>query len=112
MIKTLHNWPHKTIGYSHSQGHPDLLSAKRLYYHKLGHTVIQTKHIQITVGGSEAISMAFFATCEQGEEIIVFEPYYANYNSYAATNEVKLVPVLTFGKTGFHLPEKFEIEKN
>lgn len=111
MIKALHNWSHETIGYSHSQGHPDLLSAKRSYYHKLGHTIIQTKHIQITVGGSEAISMAFFATCAPGEEIIIFEPFYTAYKSYASINQIKLVPVMTYPENGFHLPEIKEIEK-
>lgn len=111
MIKALHNWPHSTIGYSHSQGHPELLNAKRSYYHKIGYTFIQTKHIQVTIGGSEAISMAFFSVCQQGEEVITFEPYYTNYNSYASVNGVKIVPILTKGETGFHLPDRSEIEK-
>lgn len=55
--------------------------------------------------------MAFFAVCQPGEEVITFEPYYANYNSYATINGVKIVPVLTKGETGFHLPERQVIEE-
>ena len=79
-------------------------------YKMNGEIFIDGKNIQVTTGGSEAISMAFFAVCQPGEEVITFEPYYANYNSYAAINGVKIVPILTTGETGFHLPERQVIE--
>ena len=68
-------------------------------------------NIQVTMGGSEAISWAMFATTEVGDEIIVFEPFYTNYNSYAIVHGVTLVPVLTTAANGFHLPQADEIEK-
>jgi aspartate aminotransferase len=65
----------------------------------------------VTTGGSEAISMALFATCNPGDEVLVFEPFYANYNSYAVTTGVTLVPVTTTLENGFHLPKQETIEK-
>lgn len=94
-----------------SQGQPKFLESLAGYYNKLGYSFVKTNHIQVTTGGSEAISMTLFAVCAPGEEVIAFEPYYANYNSYSTINGVKIVPVLTRGETGFHLPERKEIEK-
>ena len=111
MVNVLKSWSANPIPYGQSQGEPKFLESLKIYYNKLGYSFIKTNHIQVTTGGSEAISMAFFAVCQQGEEVISFEPFYTNYNSYAAINGVKIVPVLTKGETGFHLPARFEIEK-
>lgn len=110
MMDVLKNWQRNPIGYAQSQGNPNLIAALKRYYHKLGYKFIKEKNIQITIGGSEAISMAFFATCGVGDEVLVFEPFYANYNSYAAINGIKLIPVLTDIKDGFHLPNREVIE--
>src|SRR3989338_8304922 len=111
MINVLKKWTTNPIAYGQSQGQPKFLESLASYYNKLGYSFIKTNHIQVTTGGTEAISMAFFTICQPGEEAIAFEPYYANYNSYAAINGVKIVPVLTKGETGFHLPSRVEIEK-
>ncbi len=111
MIEALRNWKRETIGYGQSQGEPELLEALELYYHRLGFSFIDIPNLQVTLGGSEAISMAMFAVCEAGDEIVVFEPFYTNYNTYAAVNGVNLVPVLTKSENGFHLPAEKEIEK-
>jgi aspartate aminotransferase len=111
MIDVLKNWKTNPIRYGQSQGEPKFLDAVAGYYNKLGFTFINTSHIQSTLGGSEAISMALFAVTQPGEEAIAFEPFYTNYNSYAAINGVKIISVLTKGENGFHLPKKQEIEK-
>lgn len=111
MVNVLKKWSANPIPYGQSQGEPNFLESLVTYYNKLGYSFIKTNHIQVTTGGSEAISMAFFAVCQPGEEVIAFEPFYTNYNSYAAINGVKITPVLTKGETGFHLPERKEIEK-
>jgi len=111
MIDVLHKWKRNPIGYAHSQGEAPFLTSLQTYYHGLGATFLETNNIQVTMGGSEAISWAMFATCEAGDEIIVFEPFYTNYNSYAIVHGVTLVPVLTTADTGFHLPNANEIEK-
>lgn len=106
MMDVLSNWTLNPIGYSLSQGEPAFLESLKSYYHGLGATFLDLSHIQVTSGGSEAISMALFAICEPGDEVIVFEPFYANYNTYAVVNGVKLVPILTSIADGFHLPDK------
>lgn len=111
MINVLKNWKHNPIPYSRSHGDPVLLKSLVSYYHSIGGSFIKEENILVTTGGSEAISIALFSIANSGEEVIVFEPYYTNYNSYAAVNEIKLVPVLTRGETGFHLPDKNTIEK-
>jgi aspartate aminotransferase len=112
MIKAVREWNIDPVGYSQSQGEPVFLEALKWYYHKIGYKFIDIPNIQVTSGGSEGISMALFATCEPNDEVIVFEPFYANYNTYAVVNGVRLVPVRTSIKNGFHLPSKFEIEKH
>lgn len=111
MINVLKKWSTNPISYGQSQGQPKFLESLENYYNKIGFSFIKTKHIQVTSGGSEAISMALFAVCQPGEEVITFEPFYADYNSYATINEVKITSVLTQGETGFHLPNRREIEK-
>ncbi len=112
MMKVLSDWKANPIGYSQSQGEPVFLEALKTYYHKLGATFLDIPNIQVTSGGSEGISYAMFATCESGDEVIVFEPFYANYNGYAVVNGVKLVPIKTSIEQGFHLPSAAEIEKH
>lgn len=112
MVSVLHKWQINPIGYDLSQGNPKLIAALRDYYHGLGHGFVNESDIQVTTGGSEAISMAMFAVAQQDEEILVFEPFYANYNSYAAVNGIRLVPVRTRIGDGFHLPGIQEIEKH
>jgi len=111
MVDVLRNWDRNPIGYANSKGEAELLESLKRYYHGAGFPFIETKDIQVTVGGSEAISWAMYATCEPGDEIIVFEPFYTNYNTYAVVNGVTLVPVLTTAENGFHMPPKAEIEK-
>ncbi|MEK7060875.1 MAG: pyridoxal phosphate-dependent aminotransferase [Patescibacteria group bacterium] len=111
MIDVLHTWQRNPVGYANSHGEAPLLASLKTYYHGLGFSFLETSDIQITTGGSEAISWAMFATCEVGDEILVFEPFYTNYNSYAIVHGVTLVPVLTTAKNGFHLPSPDEIEK-
>jgi len=111
MLKVLTTWKTNPIAYSQSQGQPEFIEALKTYYHKIGFTFIDTPHIQVTTGGSEGISMSLFACCEPGDEVIVFEPFYANYNTYAVINGVRLVPVHTSITDGFHLPDMSVIER-
>lgn len=111
MLSQLTAWSRNPIGYAQSQGEPEFLEALKWYYRRLGYSYIDTPNLQVTLGGSEAISMAMFAVCEAGDEVVVFEPFYTNYNTYAAVNGIKLVPVLTTSKNGFHLPGEGVIKK-
>jgi len=111
MVDVLRNWDRNPIGYDQSQGNPDFLDALVSYYHTLGYTFLDTSHIQVTNGGSEAISMAMFAVASHGDEILTFEPLYTNYNSYAVVNGISLQAILTTSVNGFHLPKRAVIEK-
>jgi len=111
MLDVLHSWDKNPIAYSQSHGEPALLDAIDWYYQHCGYSFITPKNIQITTGGSEAISMALFSVANCWDEVIVFEPLYANYNSYAAINQVQFIPVETTIANGFHLPERNDIVK-
>jgi len=111
MINAFKSWNKNPIAYSGSQGEENLISSLTWYYHRLGYKFIKQENIQVTLGGSEAILITFIAICDPGDEILVFEPTYPNYLSLAATANVKLLPVATTMKTGFHLPAQGEIEK-
>lgn len=97
------------LAYGPSQGLPVLREAISSYYSRSGIT-IDTDEIIITTGGSEAVYFAFMTTCDHGDEVICFEPFYTNYNGFATMAGVKLVPVTSRCENGFHLPEALEIE--
>lgn len=111
MLRVLRSWKRNPIGYALSQGESEFIDALLSYYHRLSFLFLQQKNIQVTVGGSEAISWALFSVCNPGDEVIVFEPFYTNYNSYAVVSGVTLRPILTTSKDGFHLPKRAVIEK-
>ncbi len=110
MMNVLTTWNDNPIRYSQSQGEPEFISAVALYYQKLGYNFIEESDIQITSGGSEAISMAMFAVANPGDEILSFEPLYTNYNSYAAINGITIKAVPTSIADGFHIPDIQTIE--
>lgn len=109
MIDRVRSWT-GGIPYANSQGDKELLDALVDYYHRFGFDFISREHIQVTVGGSEAMAMAMVACCEPDEEIIVFEPLFVGYASLAPIYGVKLTPVCTSIHNGFHLPAEAEIE--
>lgn len=110
MLDVLRTWDRNPISYDLSQGNAAFVAALCTYYQRIGYPWVDQSVIQVTTGGSEAISMALFAVADPGDEILVFEPFYANYNSYAVVNGVTLVPVATSIADGFHLPDRAVIE--
>lgn len=106
MLDVLHTWEKNPISYSQSHGEPEFLKAIDSYYQSCGYSFITPKNIQITTGGSEAIFMALFSVTNPGDEVIVFEPFYANYNSQVALTGARFVPIETTIANGFHLPDK------
>jgi len=111
MLNVLKNFKLETIRYAQSSGEPELIKALLYYYHKLGFTKINSENILVTVGGSEAVVMSFFATCNPGDEVLIFEPFYSNYSVCAKFTGVKLISIPTSIENGFHLPDRKEIEK-
>lgn len=97
------------IAYSPSAGTPQYLAALSRYYETVG-LKVEARNLIATTGGSEAILFAFICLANAGDEVIVAEPFYTNYSSFAAMTGVTLVPVRCLGEEGFHLPgrEAFE----
>lgn len=102
----------KVIEYSHSAGNESYRKGLAEYYKGIGIELDPTSEIVITNGGSEAIIMAFTVCLNPGDEIIIPEPYYTNYNSFAFMTGVTIKTITTTIDTGFALPSIEEFEKN
>jgi aspartate aminotransferase len=100
----------KVIEYSHSSGNESYRKGIAAYYATFGINITH-EDIIITTGGSEALIMGFISCLNPGDEIIIPEPFYANYNSFAVTAGVTVVPVTASIETGFALPPVAEFEK-
>lgn len=97
------------VPYGPSQGLPEYIEALRTYYAGVG-AKLSAEEIFVTTAGSEAIQFTMGALCDPGDQVIVFEPFYTNYNGFAALNSVECVPVTTSGADGYHLPDRASIE--
>lgn len=100
----------KVLEYSHSAGNESYRKKLVEYYHRVGITV-NPNEIIVTTGGSEAIMFGFFCCLNPGDEVIIPEPYYANYNGFACAAGVKVVPVTSHIGNGFALPPLEDLEK-
>ncbi|HNZ42696.1 MAG TPA: pyridoxal phosphate-dependent aminotransferase [Bacteroidales bacterium] len=109
-MDVLKNTPIKVVEYSHSAG---ILSYRKKlveYYKHWGIDVNENQMI-VTCGGSEGILFAFMACLDPGDEVIIPEPFYANYNGFAVTAGVVVKPVISNIENGFALPPVAEFEK-
>jgi aspartate aminotransferase len=95
----------KVFAYTPSNGTPEYLESLRVYYSRLG-LELELDELIATTGGSEALLFAFFACTADGDDALVVEPYYTNYNSFATMAGVRLVALKTSGEDGFHLPPR------
>ena len=97
------------LEYSHSAGFESYRNKLSQYYQNQG-LPLESQDIIITTGGSEALLFAMGSTMDTGDEIIIPEPFYANYNGFSTASGVKVVPVISGIETGFALPpiEAFE----
>ena len=93
----------KVLEYSHSAGNESYRIKLVQYYHKVGIDVTPNEII-VTTGGSEAILFSFFSCLNPGDEVIIPEPFYANYNGFAVTASVKVVPITSHIENSFALP--------
>jgi len=101
--------PPDVIAYTPSQGIDEAVQLTAKYYESVG-IPLSASELIITTGGSEAISYALLAICDAGDEVLVPEPFYTNYNSYATMADVVIVPIETSSEDGFHLPSRESIE--
>jgi len=110
MLQAVKNCDLKTIEYSHSAGNESYRRKLANYYKKFNFDIDYTEML-ITTGGSEAINFTFLSTMDSGDELIIPEPFYANYNSFASAVGVKVVPVTSTIQNGFSLPPVEEFVK-
>ena len=104
VLDELKNLKLDVIEYSHSAGFSSYRNGLANYYQKIGIQLDSEKEIMITTGGSEALIFAFQCCFEPGDEIIIPEPFYANYNGFATTCGIKVIPVTASIDNGFALP--------
>lgn len=104
------NFSQNPIAYTMSQGMEEAITGWQSYYKTVGIELAQNE-IMITTGGSEALIFAMAAVCDPGENVIVFEPFYTNYNGFGKLGGIEVRPVTLTLETGFHLPSDEEIEK-
>ncbi len=109
-LQAIKNQDLKVLAYSRTEGSDSYREKLAAYYKK--HEVLLTKEdIIVTTGGSEALSFAMATVADSGDEIIIPEPFYANYNGFATANDIKVVPIASRIEENFALPPIPEFEK-
>ncbi|MEJ6777552.1 MAG: pyridoxal phosphate-dependent aminotransferase [Crocinitomicaceae bacterium] len=109
-LNAVKNIDRKVIEYSHSAGFQSYRDKLSKYY-KSVNIDISPEDIIITTGGSEALMFGFMSTCDSDDEVIIPEPFYANYNGFAVAAGLNVIPVTANIENGFALPPVAEIEK-
>jgi len=110
MLNALKNIDFKVWAYTPSEGTASYRQKLAEYYKKLNYNITPTD-ILVTNGGSEAITIAMQACLNPGEEIIIPEPFYANYNGFACSSDIVVKPIMSYIDNGFALPSIAEFEK-
>lgn len=100
----------EVLAYSMTEGSEGYRKKIAAYYRK-NNIEVDSNHIIVTTGGSEALFFAMGTIMDNGEEVIVPEPFYANYNGFAVASGVKIVPVVSTLENNFALPPIADIEK-
>lgn len=110
MLNAIKNIDFKVWAYTHSEGIPSYREKLASYYQKVGFK-IDASNILVTTGGSEAITIAVNACLNPGDEVIIPEPFYANYNGFTCMADVVIKPIVSSIDNGFALPAIEEFEK-
>lgn len=109
-MEAINNYDTDVIKYSFSSGEPVLIHAIQDYFKRDG-IIFDEEDILITNGGSEAVTFAAIAVCDPGDEILVPEPFYTNYNGFTGEVNAVIKPITTKAEEGYHLPKKEDIVK-
>lgn len=110
MMNAIRNADFKVLAYTQSEGTPSYRAKLAEYYNRAGYNVT-ADDILVTSGASEAITIAMQSCLDPGDEIIIPEPFYANYNAFAWMSSAVIRPVLSVMENGFALPPISEFEK-
>lgn len=111
MLNAIKNIDFKVWAYTHSEGIPSYRAKLATYYQKVGFKGIEASNIIVTTGGSEAITIAVNACLNPGDEVIIPEPFYANYNGFTCMADVIIKPIVSKIDNGFALPAIEDFEK-
>ena len=109
MIEAYHSFSEKVLAYGPSQG-LDVYRDGLVQYYASHDIPLQENQIIVTQAGSEAVTFAMMVVAEAGDEIIVPEPFYTNYNGFATMAGINIRPLLTVAEDGFQLPPNEAIE--
>ena len=109
-LDSINNFSDKVVEYSHSAGFESYRKGLSIYYQNLGIDV-SYNDLMITTGGSEALLFALNSCLDAGDEIIVPEPFYANYNGFSISSGVVVKPITTSINNGFAMPPIEEFER-
>ncbi|MDQ2753220.1 MAG: pyridoxal phosphate-dependent aminotransferase [Bacteroidota bacterium] len=110
ILDAVRNSDFTILEYSHSAGN-ESYRRKLVEYYSRNNIFVNVGDILVTTGGSEAILFAFMCCMDAGDEVIIPEPFYANYNGFAVEAGVKIVPVTSYIESGFALPPIEDFEK-
>ena len=111
MLDRLKQIDDKVLEYSPSTGTLAFLESLRQYYAQRVGVSVETRQILATTGGSEAILFAFLACANEGDDVLLLEPFYANYRAFTTMAGLNIVPVTSRGRDGFHLPPRSVFEQ-
>tara|TARA_B100001540_G_scaffold43222_1_gene38392 strand:- start:1066 stop:2265 length:1200 start_codon:yes stop_codon:yes gene_type:complete len=109
-LDAIHNFSEDVVEYSHSAGFESYRKGLANYYQNIG-IDISHEDLMITTGGSEALLFALNSCLDPGDEIIIPEPFYANYNGFSISSGVIVKPITTSIEDGFALPDINDFEK-
>jgi len=109
-LEAIHNFSDNVVEYSHSAGFESYRKGLANYYNNIGIDV-DYNDLLVTTGGSEALLFALNSCLDTGDEIIIPEPFYANYNGFSISAGVTVKPIATDINNGFALPAMQEFEK-
>lgn len=98
------------LAYSPSDGTPEFVDALLGYYRRTG-LALERGQVLATTGGSEAILFSMLAVANEGDDVLVVEPFYTNYSAFATMAGLRLVPITASAENGFHLPPREAFER-
>ena len=110
MLDVYKNYDSKVLAYGPSQG-LDIYRNNLVNYYGKHNIKLNADDIIVTTAGSEAIVFALLTACNVGDEVIVPEPFYTNYNGFATMTGVKIIPLTTYAEEGFKLPSDDKIKE-
>ena len=110
-LDAIRNFSMENVSYSHSAGLMELRKGLVEKYYKNIGIELDVNELIVTIAGSESVNLSLEITCNPGDEVIVLEPFYTNYNTFAFMNGITLKPIATDIRNGFQVPPIEEFEK-